>query len=96
MSNGQPFDLQKTYRVAMNSYRANGGGELVTRGAGIAKDSLNDRIVSQTELDLRHYLMKEIERQGTVTPTAGTNWRFVPESWTRPAAERDSLLLFGR
>ena len=96
MSNGQPFDLQKTYRVAMNSYRANGGGELITRGAGIAKESLDGRIVSQTELDLRHYLMKEIERQGTVTPKAGSNWRFVPEAWTRPAATRDSLLIFGR
>ena len=33
MSNGKPFDLNKKYKVAINSYRANGGGELLTKGA---------------------------------------------------------------
>ncbi|MCR5678616.1 MAG: bifunctional metallophosphatase/5'-nucleotidase [Prevotella sp.] len=94
MSNGQPFMLDKTYRVAMNSYRANGGGDLVTRGAGISKEELPKRIVFQTPLDLRHYLMQEIERMGTVSPKAGHNWRFVPEEWTVPAAQRDRQLLF--
>ena len=32
MSNGQPFDEKKWYKVAVNSYRGNGGGELLTRG----------------------------------------------------------------
>ena len=30
MSNGEPFVESKWYRVAMNSYRGNGGGELLT------------------------------------------------------------------
>lgn len=95
MTNGQPFDLNKTYKVVMNSYRGNGGGELLTLGAGIHKDSLNSRIVYQSPLDLRHYLMEEIKRQGTVTPRAAKNWRFVPEAWTKPAALRDRKLIFG-
>ena len=95
MSNGEPFDESRVYNVVMNSYRANGGGDLMVRGAGIPKDSLNGRIVYQSELDLRHYLMEEIERQGTVTPRAAHNWKFVPERWTRSAARRDRQLLFG-
>lgn len=94
MSNGEPFDENKYYKVAVNSYRANGGGELLTRGAGIAKDDLNDRIVWRSEYDLRHYLMEEIKRLGTLNPKPNTNWRFVPEQWTQEAAKRDRQLLF--
>lgn len=96
MSNGEPFDEARWYRVALNSYRANGGGELLTRGAGIPKDSLDSRIIYRSPRDQRHYLMEEIRRQGTIAPRPNGNWRFVPEAWTRPAAQRDSLLLFGR
>ena len=96
MSNGEPFDEHKWYQVAMNSYRANGGGELLTLGAGIPKDSLASRVIFSTDLDQRHYLMKEIERQGTVNPQANHNWRFVPEAWAKPALERDRKTLFGR
>ena len=95
MSNGQPFDLDKVYKVVMNSYRANGGGDLIVRGGGIPKDSLNGRIIYQSELDLRHYLMEEIQRMGTVRPKAASNWKFVPEKWTKTAAQRDRKLLFG-
>ncbi len=96
MTGGQPFDEDKMYKVVMNSYRANGGGDLITHGAGIPRDSLQGRIIYQSELDLRHYLMEEIERKGTVRPKAASNWKFVPERWTKPAARRDRQLLFGR
>ncbi len=95
MSNGQPFSEEQTYTVAVNSYRANGGGELLTRGAGIAKDSLESRIVYQSELDMRHYLMKEIERIGNISPTPNNNWRFVPEAWATEAIKRDREKLNG-
>lgn len=95
MSNGQPFQEDKMYKVALNSYRANGGGELLTKGAGIPKDSLEQRIIYRSERDQRYYLMQEIEKQGIVDPQPNHNWRFVPEAWTRPAAARDFELLFG-
>ncbi len=96
MSNGEPFDEKKWYRVVMNSYRANGGGELLTLGAGIPKDSLESRVLYQTFRDQRHFLTEEIESMGTVNPQPNHNWRFVPEEWVKPALKRDSLLLFGR
>ena len=95
MSNGEPFDENKWYTVALNSYRANGGGELLTKGAGIPRDSLKSRIIWESPKDQRHYLMEEIMKLGTMNPQPNKNWRFVPETWTIPAAERDRKLLFG-
>ena len=54
MSNGEPFDENKWYTVAVNSYRANGGGELLTKGAGIPRDSLKSRIIWESPKDQRH------------------------------------------
>jgi len=96
MSNGEPFDEKKWYRVVMNSYRANGGGELLTRGAGIPQDSLESRVLFHTDLDQRHYLTEEIKRRGTIDPQMNNNWKFVPEAWVKPALERDRKQLFGK
>lgn len=96
MSDGRPFDPKAWYRVAINSYRANGGGELLTKGAGIPKDSLAGRIVWRSDRDQRYYLMQEIRRQRVLDPQPNHNWRIIPEAWTKPAAERDYKLLFGK
>lgn len=95
MSDGRPFSPTATYRVAMHSYRGNGGGELLTLGAGIPHDELKNRREWQSDCDQRHYLTHEILRQGTIHPRPAHNWRFVPEEWTRPAILRDRRLLFG-
>ena len=95
MADGTPFDEEKMYRVAVNSYRGNGGGELLTRGAGIPQDELEKRILSSTDKDLRYYLMQYIERQQTLTPRSLNQWRFIPEDWAGPASSRDYKRLFG-
>ena len=94
MSNGEPFDEKKWYKVVLNSYRGNGGGELLTRGAGIPKDSLEGRVIYRSERDQRYYLTKEIERRGIIVPRKLNNWRFIPEEWAEPAIRRDRKLLF--
>ena len=96
MSNGQPFDEKRWYKVAINSYRGNGGGELLTKGAGIPKDSLKSRIVWQSDRDQRYYLMQEIKRLKVLDPKPNHNWKVIPETWTQPAAKRDYDLLFGQ
>ena len=96
MTNGEPFDESKWYKVVMNSYRANGGGELLTRGAGIPQDSLESRVLFHTDMDQRHYLTEKIHELGSVDPQPNHNWRFVPEAWARPALERDYKQLFGK
>ena len=94
-SDGRPFDEKAWYKVAMNSYRGNGGGELLTRGAGIPLDSINNRIIYMSERDQRYYLTQKIEREGQVEGKSLNNWHFIPEAWARPAIERDRKLLFG-
>lgn len=96
MSDGKPFDPNKWYKVAINSYRGNGGGELLTKGAGIPKDSLESRIIWRSDRDQRYYLMQEIRRQKVLDPQPNHNWKVIPEAWTKPAAERDKALLFGK
>lgn len=95
MSDGKPFEEDRYYKVVMNSYRGNGGGELLTRGAGIPKDSINSRIIYQSEKDQRYYMMQDIEKMGKITPKANNNWRFVPADWAEPALKRDRKLIFG-
>lgn len=95
MANGEPFDLNKTYRVAVNSYRGNGGGDLLTKGAGIPKAELAKRIVYSTDKDLRYYLMKRIEEVKVLDPKPLNQWKFIPEEWTIPASKRDYDILFG-
>ena len=96
MSNGEPFDESKWYHVTMNSYRGNGGGELLTKGAGIAHHDIPSRIVFQSEKDERYYLLQYIQKVGRLCPKARNNWHFVPRKWTDAAIERDKALLFGK
>ena len=78
----------------MNSYRGNGGGELLTKGAGIPKEELESRILWKSEQDQRFYIIEEIMKRGTIEPKAHNNWKFVPEEWTIPAIKRDRKALF--
>lgn len=93
MADGTPFSPDSTYRCAINSYRGNGGGGLLTKGAGIPAAELTSRIEWSTDKDLRFYLLQTIQSRGTIDPQPLHLWRFVPEQWTEKAAKRDALLL---
>ncbi|SEG27323.1 bifunctional metallophosphatase/5'-nucleotidase [Parabacteroides chinchillae] len=95
MADRTPFEMNKMYKVALNSYRGNGGGELLTKGAGIPVEQLKDRIIASTDKDLRFYLMKYIEEKKVLSPQPMNHWMFVPIQWAVPAARRDSVCLFG-
>ncbi|MFA6831267.1 MAG: 5'-nucleotidase C-terminal domain-containing protein, partial [Bacteroidaceae bacterium] len=94
MANGKPFSLAATYSVAVNSYRGNGGGELLTKGAGISPNNLDSRITNVSSHDLRYYLMKYLLKKKVITPEPLNQWSFVPKEWVKEAAYRDSLLIF--
>lgn len=93
-TDGRPFDEKKWYKVAMNSYRGNGGGELLTRGAGIERKKIKERIVFESDDDIRYYLLKKIEKEKVITPKPNNNWKFVPSKWSKKAIERDKELIF--
>ena len=81
--------------VAMNSYRAHGGGDLITKGAGITHEQMLKRLEYTTTVDLRFYMLNYIEMAKTIEPHPLHQWKFVPEQWTKEAAQRDRKALFG-
>lgn len=73
---GTPFSLDKEYLVAVNSYRGNGGGDLLTKGAGISAKELPNRIVNSTDKEIRYYLAEMFRQKKVVTPECKNNWKF--------------------
>ena len=95
LSNGQAFDMNKSYKVAVNSHRGNGGGGHFTSGAGINRNELPNRLITSTDKDLRYYILKSLESQKIIKPKALNNWKIIPEEWISKAKKREYRLLFG-
>ena len=74
MSDGTPFDPEKTYKVAMTSYRAAGGGDLLYEGAGIDPAQL---VIVDKMKDIRSLVGEYIASKEEIVPTVATNWKFV-------------------
>lgn len=97
-ADGKPFDPDRTYLVAMTSYRASGGGNLLQE-AGIDPDDLDGRIVERHP-EIRDILYDYIMDNGSIDPeiigapaTVG-HWEFVPKAIAEPALRQDMGLLF--
>ncbi len=94
LSNGNSFDMDAKYSVAINSYRGNGGGGHLVKGAGIDENELDERVITSTEKDLRYYIMKWIEEKSTVEPITYGNWRVAPEDMWFNGMKKDYKLIF--
>jgi len=88
-SDGTPFVDTLHYHVAINSYRGNGGGGHLTRGAGIPEQELENRVTWSTDIDLRYYLMKELSMHDTLYPEVMENWKIIPEGWVEKAVRNE-------
>jgi 2',3'-cyclic-nucleotide 2'-phosphodiesterase/3'-nucleotidase len=98
MADGTPFSLTKTYGVAINSYRAQGGGGHLVTGAKMNDADVKAMkfVTSSTIKDLRYYLMKWIEgKKEPLTPQPIGNWSVVPAEWAAKAKILDMPLLYG-
>ena len=97
MTGGEPFDLEKTYFVAMTSYRASGGGGHITLGAGI--ENPEERIVERYP-EIRDILFQYILETGGIEeavisdPARIGHWEFIPDPLAHKALEEDMKLLF--
>jgi 2',3'-cyclic-nucleotide 2'-phosphodiesterase/3'-nucleotidase len=94
-TDGRLFEKNKMYRVAVNSYRGNGGGGHLSEGCGIQKNELRKRLLSSTDRDLRYYILKSIEKKQSINPVALNNWKIIPETWVKKAKQDEYKLLFG-
>lgn len=95
LSNGSAFDASKKYTVALTSYRASGGGDLLTNGAGIAKEELQSRIVGRYS-DIREVIYNQLQAEGTIDAEKLNEWKFVPQAVAEQLAQKDYKEMFGK
>lgn len=93
LANGQSFNLDARYKVALTSYRASGGGYLLEKGAMISKDEMKNRVVSRLA-DIREILYNQIKKEGVIEAKKLNQWKFVPEELANKLAADDYKLMF--
>jgi 5''-nucleotidase/2'',3''-cyclic phosphodiesterase and related esterases len=94
MANGEPFILTKEYKVAMSSYRGNGGGGLLTFGAKIPEKDIPGRLLYSSDKDLRYLIMMDIMKTGTLDDMPLNTWKFIPEDIAQKARIADEQRVF--
>ena len=98
LADGSRFDPERSYNVALTSYRASGGGALLEE-AGIDSGDIDGRIVARYP-EIRNLLFDYLKANGRIAPEViGDSarigsWRFVPEDIAAPAVAADMKLLF--
>ena len=93
LSDGRPFSPDSVYTVAVNSYRAIGGGGHLTRGAGISPEELRERVVWTSPHDLRYHLIEWARGHQPLTPPRYNNWAFVPKEQVAAAIAQDRRII---
>ncbi len=100
-ADGAPFDFSAKYNVAMTSYRASGGGDLLSEGAHVDTDRIDERVVARYP-EIRNILYDYIVANGCIDPAVTGDparigaWKFVPEKIAERALDRDMSLMFGK
>jgi 2',3'-cyclic-nucleotide 2'-phosphodiesterase/3'-nucleotidase len=93
LADGTPFDMAAEYKVAMNSYRALGGADLMKK-AGVDMAKIDERVVAVIA-DIRSLLNDYFEKNGEISseqiskPSLIGKWNFVPADKARKALEED-------
>lgn len=93
MSDGTPFDLEKEYKVALNSYQASGGGDFMPIGLGWSKEEVDSRIISATPKDVRRYVAEYIQAKDTIVPHLRGDWEVLPTDWWQKGMQKDKVFI---
>ena len=83
MSDGTPFDPDKSYRTTINSFLYTGAESALLKGSGIDRSGILERFNSSSEADIRYYMLTDLallreDGKGLVPAVTG-NWKLVPE-----------------
>jgi 2',3'-cyclic-nucleotide 2'-phosphodiesterase/3'-nucleotidase len=80
---GQAVTPEQTYRIALNNYRAGGGG-----GFWMFRDA---KAVWRSESEIRDALVQHVTAAGRLAPESyfTANWAFLPESLNPPGGTSD-------
>ena len=79
MTDGSIFDDAKMYKVVMNSYRANGGGNHLFDGAGLTKVDIKNRMIHCSDEDFRMILTNWLQEHGHYMPNSLNNWKLITQ-----------------
>ena len=93
MSDGTPFDPEKDYNVAINSYQASGGGDFIPVGLGWSKEELEQHQVNTTHKDVRRYMAEFIQKHDTIVPHLRGDWEVIPTDWAQKGKLRDKAFI---
>lgn len=99
LADGRTFSEHETYTVAMTSYRASGGGDLLLKGALIPDEELDTRVIGQLP-EIRELIRQFFEKRGVIDshdisdPSIIGGWRFVPEDKASGMLDADMKLIF--
>ena len=99
LADGTPFCADSTYNVALTSYRASGGGNLLDE-IGIDTDLIDERVVARYP-EIRNLIYQRLMRDPTIEkeeisdPALLGTWKFVPEALAKKRIEDDMKLMFG-
>ena len=96
-TDGRNFELDKEYKVGINSYRGSGSGCHLIKGAGIDLKTLQNMklVLKSTDKDLRYYIIRWFEEQNSaVTVEKLNNWKVVPEDYLHAGMKKDYPLIY--
>jgi len=79
MADGSAFDKNKMYKVVMNSYRANGGGNHLFEGVGLTKREIKSRMIHCSDEDFRMILTSWLQKQGHFMPHSLNSWKIITQ-----------------
>ncbi len=89
--------MDKEYKVAINSYRGNGGGGHLSQGAKIDLKTLQnmDLVLKSTDKDLRYYIIDWFEKQNdAISVEKLNNWKVVPKDYVEAGKKKDYKLIY--
>lgn len=89
LADGRSFELSKTYKVAINSYRGSGGGNHLIEGAGIQRDNLKERIVTTSDVELRSLIGQYLKEQKEDELPQTATWQVIPQTFVERAIKSD-------
>ncbi len=72
LKTGKPLDFNKTYKVAMNSYRATGGG-----GHMAAAKASNAKVIFKSDEEIRNLLIDYLKTKKVINIKANQNWKLI-------------------
>lgn len=94
LHDGTKFSMDSTYTVAINSYRASGGGDLLKLGAGIDPQTELEGITLGVYPEVRNLIDEYFKNNPEGSIKYYSNWKFGPDNIAIQAIKRDKKLLF--